>query len=136
MVALSPPFEGKPNPAVAAAMHFGGADGIYALGGVQAIATAAIGTSFCDSVAVVVGPGNAFVAEPKRQLFGRIGIDLIAGPTEMGEDQPSRPHCDDMAGPQHPSRTIPVMVSAAESKSFLVSRRRPRTSAASIPKSA
>ena len=82
VVAMSPPFEGKPNPAVVAAMHLGGADEIYTLGGVQAIATAAIGTAFCDPVAVVVGPGNAFVAEAKRQLFGRVGIDLIAGPTE------------------------------------------------------
>ena len=82
VIALSPPFEGKPNPAVIAAMHLGGADEIYSLGGVQAIATAAIGTEFCDPVSVVVGPGNAFVAEAKRQLFGRVGIDLIAGPTE------------------------------------------------------
>ncbi len=82
VIAFSPPFEGKPNPAVVAAMHLGGADEIYALGGVQAIATAALGTEFCDPVAVVVGPGNAFVAEAKRQLFGRVGIDLIAGPTE------------------------------------------------------
>ena len=82
VIALSPPFMGKPNPAVVAAMHLGGADEIYTLGGVQAIATAALGTAFCDPVAVVVGPGNAFVAEAKRQLFGRVGIDLIAGPTE------------------------------------------------------
>ncbi len=82
VVAMSPPFKGKPNPAVVAAMHLGGADEIYTLGGVQAIATAALGTAFCDPVAVVVGPGNAFVAEAKRQLFGRVGIDLIAGPTE------------------------------------------------------
>ena len=82
VVAMSPPFDGKPNPAVVAAMHLGGADEIYILGGVQAIAAAALGTEFCDPVAVVVGPGNAFVAEAKRQLFGRVGIDLIAGPTE------------------------------------------------------
>ena len=82
VVAMSPPFDGKPNPAVVAAMHLGGADEIYILGGVQAIATAALGTEFCDPVAVIVGPGNAFVAEAKRQLFGRVGIDLIAGPTE------------------------------------------------------
>ena len=82
VIALSPPFEGRPNPAVVAAMHLGGADEIYCLGGVQAIAAAALGTEFCAPVAVVVGPGNAFVAEAKRQLFGRVGIDLIAGPTE------------------------------------------------------
>ncbi len=82
VIALSPPFEGRPNPAVIAAMHLGGADEIYCLGGVQAIAAAALGTEFCAPVSVVVGPGNAFVAEAKRQLFGRVGIDLIAGPTE------------------------------------------------------
>ena len=82
VAALSPPFEGRPNPSVVAAMHLGGADEIYCLGGVQAIAAAAIGVAFCPPVAVVVGPGNAFVAEAKRQLFGRVGVDLIAGPTE------------------------------------------------------
>ncbi len=82
IIALSPPFAGKPNPAVIAAMHLGGADEIYIVGGVQAIATAALGTEFCEPVSVVVGPGSAFVAEAKRQLFGRVGIDLIAGPTE------------------------------------------------------
>ena len=82
VIALSPPFDGRPNPAVVAAMHLGGADEIYCLGGVQAIAAAALGTEFCAPVSVVVGPGNAFVAEAKRQLFGRVGIDLIAGPTE------------------------------------------------------
>ncbi len=82
IVAMSPPFEGRPNPAVVAAMYLGGADEIYCLGGVQAIASAALGTEFCPSVAVVVGPGNVFVAEAKRQLYGRVGIDLIAGPTE------------------------------------------------------
>jgi sulfopropanediol 3-dehydrogenase len=82
VIAFSPPFEGRPSPAVVTAMHLAGADEIYCLGGVQAIATAAIGTEFCAPVAVIVGPGNAFVAEAKRQLFGRVGIDLIAGPTE------------------------------------------------------
>lgn len=82
VVAFSPPFEGRPNPAVVAAMHLGGADEIYCLGGVQAIATAGLGTEFCSPVSVIVGPGNAFVAEAKRQLYGRVGIDLIAGPTE------------------------------------------------------
>ena len=82
VIALSPPYRGRPNPAVVAAMHLGGADEIYCLGGVQAIATVAIGAEFCSPVAVIVGPGNAFVAEAKRQLFGRVGVDLIAGPTE------------------------------------------------------
>ncbi|MGF6411599.1 histidinol dehydrogenase [Paraburkholderia sp. MM5482-R1] len=82
VITASPPVHGKPNPAVVAAMHLGGADEIYTFGGVQAIAAMALGTQTIDPVAMVVGPGNAFVAEAKRQLFGRIGIDLIAGPTE------------------------------------------------------
>jgi sulfopropanediol 3-dehydrogenase len=82
VIALSPPFDGRPNPAVVAAMHLGGADEIYCLGGVQAIAAAGIGTASVAPVAMIVGPGNAYVAEAKRQLFGRVGIDLIAGPTE------------------------------------------------------
>ncbi|MEM5387672.1 histidinol dehydrogenase [Paraburkholderia phymatum] len=82
ILAASPPVQGEPNPAVVAAMHLGGADEIYTFGGVQAIAAMALGTESIDSVAMVVGPGNAFVAEAKRQLFGRIGIDLIAGPSE------------------------------------------------------
>jgi sulfopropanediol 3-dehydrogenase len=82
VIALSPPFEGKPSPAVIAAMYLGGADEIYCLGGVQAIAAAAIGTETINPVSMIVGPGNAYVAEAKRQLFGRVGVDLIAGPTE------------------------------------------------------
>ncbi|WP_198971826.1 histidinol dehydrogenase [Xylophilus sp. ASV27] len=82
ILAASPPVQGKPHPAVVAAMHLGGADEIYTFGGVQAIAAMALGTETIDPVAMVVGPGNAFVAEAKRQLFGRIGIDLIAGPSE------------------------------------------------------
>jgi len=82
VIAASPPVQGRPNPAVVSAMHLGGADEIYTFGGVQAIAAMALGTQTVAPVAMVVGPGNAFVAEAKRQLFGRIGIDLIAGPTE------------------------------------------------------
>ena len=82
IAASSPPVNGKPMPAVVAAMQLGGADEIYTLGGVQAIGAFAIGTENIRPVTMVVGPGNAFVAEAKRQLFGRIGIDLIAGPTE------------------------------------------------------
>jgi len=82
IVACTPPFQGKPDAAVVAAMHFGGADEIYCLGGVQAIAAMVIGADFIEPVDMVVGPGNAFVAEAKRQLYGRVGIDLIAGPTE------------------------------------------------------
>lgn len=82
VIACTPPFEGQPNPAVVAAMHIGGADEIYVLGGIQAVGAMAIGTETIDPVHLLVGPGNAFVAEAKRQLFGRVGIDLFAGPTE------------------------------------------------------
>jgi len=82
IVAATPPFRGEPNPGVIAAMHFGGAHEIYVLGGIQAIGAMALGTETIKSVHMLVGPGNAFVAEAKRQLFGRVGIDLFAGPTE------------------------------------------------------
>jgi sulfopropanediol 3-dehydrogenase len=82
IIASAPPFGGKPHPAIVAAMHVGGADEIYAFGGVQAIAAMALGTETIAPVDMLVGPGNAFVAEAKRQLFGRVGIDLLAGPTE------------------------------------------------------
>jgi sulfopropanediol 3-dehydrogenase len=82
ILAASPPIQGAPNPAVVAAMHLGGADEIYTFGGVQAIAALALGTESIEAVSMVVGPGNAYVAEAKRQLFGRVGIDLIAGPSE------------------------------------------------------
>jgi sulfopropanediol 3-dehydrogenase len=82
IIACAPPFQGAPHPAIVAAMHLGGADEIYALGGVQAVAAMALGTETIRSCDMVVGPGNAFVAEAKRQLFGRVGIDLLAGPTE------------------------------------------------------
>ncbi|MGR3464525.1 histidinol dehydrogenase [Limimaricola sp.] len=82
IVACTPPFMGKPNPAVIAAMHFGGAHEIHVLGGIQAVGAMAIGTETMEPVHLLVGPGNAFVAEAKRQLFGRVGIDLFAGPTE------------------------------------------------------
>jgi sulfopropanediol 3-dehydrogenase len=82
IVAATAPFGGKPNPAVIAAMHLGGAHEIYVLGGVQAIGAMALGTETVAPVDMLVGPGNAFVAEAKRQLYGRVGIDLFAGPTE------------------------------------------------------
>ena len=82
IIACAPPFKGGPHPAIVAAMHFGGADEIYVLGGVQAVAAMALGTETIAPVDMIVGPGNAYVAEAKRQLFGRIGIDLLAGPTE------------------------------------------------------
>lgn len=82
IIACTPPFNGEPNPAVIAAMHLGGAHEIYVLGGIQAVGAMALGTETIDPVHLLVGPGNAFVAEAKRQLFGRVGIDLFAGPTE------------------------------------------------------
>jgi histidinol dehydrogenase len=82
IVACTPPWQGKPNPAVIAAMHLGGAHEIYVLGGIQAVGAMALGTQSIEPVHMLVGPGNAFVAEAKRQLFGRVGIDLFAGPTE------------------------------------------------------
>jgi sulfopropanediol 3-dehydrogenase len=82
VVTCAPPFEGRPAPAIVAAQHLAGADEIYCLGGVQAVGAMALGTQSIDPVDMLVGPGNAFVAEAKRQLFGRVGIDLFAGPTE------------------------------------------------------
>src|SRR5712672_3540331 len=82
IAACAPPFRGGPHPAIVAAMHFGGADEIFVLGGVQAVAAMGLGTETIPAVDMIVGPGNAYVAEAKRQLFGRVGIDLLAGPTE------------------------------------------------------
>jgi sulfopropanediol 3-dehydrogenase len=82
IAAATPPFKGEPNPAVIAAMQLGGAHEIYVLGGIQAVGALAIGTESVRPVHMLVGPGNAFVAEAKRQLYGRVGIDLFAGPTE------------------------------------------------------
>jgi len=82
IIACTPPFKGEPNPAVIAAMHLGGAHEIYVMGGIQAVGAMSLGTETIKSVDMMVGPGNAYVAEAKRQLFGRVGIDLLAGPTE------------------------------------------------------
>lgn len=82
VITAAPPYKGKPAPAIVAAQHMAGADEIYCLGGVQAIGAMAIGTERIGPVDMLVGPGNAYVAEAKRQLYGRVGIDLFAGPTE------------------------------------------------------
>jgi sulfopropanediol 3-dehydrogenase len=82
IITCAPPFLGKPAPAIVAAQHMAGANEIYCLGGIQAIGAMALGTKSIAQVDMLVGPGNAFVAEAKRQLFGRVGIDLFAGPTE------------------------------------------------------
>ncbi|MBS1679733.1 MAG: histidinol dehydrogenase [Actinobacteria bacterium] len=83
VASCTPPFDGRPTPATIAAMHLAGADEIYVLGGVQALAALAIGTDTIPRVSMLVGPGNSYVAEAKRQLFGEVGIDLLAGPTEI-----------------------------------------------------
>ncbi|HAT52798.1 MAG: histidinol dehydrogenase [Burkholderiales bacterium] len=82
IIACAPPYKGSPHPAIVSAMHLAGATEIYALGGVQAIGAMALGTDAIKPVDMIAGPGNAFVAEAKRQLSGRVGIDLFAGPTE------------------------------------------------------
>ena len=82
VVTCAPPFQGKPAPAIVAAQAMAGADEIYCLGGIQAVAGMGIGTQSMTPVDILIGPGNAYVAEAKRQLFGRVGIDLFAGPTE------------------------------------------------------
>jgi sulfopropanediol 3-dehydrogenase len=82
IITCAPPYQGRPNPAIVAAQHLGGADEIYCIGGIQAVGAMALGTETIGGVDMLVGPGNAFVAEAKRQLFGRVGIDLFAGPTE------------------------------------------------------
>src|ERR687893_3145175 len=82
VVTCAPPYQGRPAPAIVAAQHMAGADVIYCLGGVQAVGAMALGTERIPAVDMLVGPGNAYVAEAKRQLYGRVGIDLFAGPTE------------------------------------------------------
>ena len=82
VITCAPPYQGKPASAIVAAQYLAGADEIYCLGGVQAVGAMALGTQSIAPVDMLVGPGNAYVAEAKRQLFGRVGIDLLAGPTE------------------------------------------------------
>jgi sulfopropanediol 3-dehydrogenase len=82
IVTCAPPYRGRPAAAIVAAQHLAGADEIYCLGGIQAVGAMALGTASIEAVDMLVGPGNAYVAEAKRQLFGRVGIDLFAGPTE------------------------------------------------------
>ncbi|MAW33738.1 MAG: histidinol dehydrogenase [Proteobacteria bacterium] len=82
VIACAPPYKGSPHPAIVTAMYLAGADEIYALGGIQAVGAMALGTQTIKATDMIAGPGNAFVAEAKRQLSGRVGIDLFAGPTE------------------------------------------------------
>ena len=119
IIACAPPFKGGPHPAIVAAMHFGGADEIFVLGGVQAVAAMALGTENIKPVDMVVGPGNAYVAEAKRQLFGRVGIDLLAGPTEaliIADDSVDGEICaTDLLGQAEHGPTSPaVMITNSE----------------------
>src|SRR4029450_13794240 len=114
IIACAPPFRGGPHPAIVAAMHFGGADEIYVLGGVQAVAAMALGTETIGAVDMIVGPGNAYVAEAKRQLFGRVGIDLLAGPTEtllIADDSADGEMCaTDLLGQAEHGPTSPAIL--------------------------
>ena len=119
IIGCAPPFKGGPHPAIVAAMHLGGADEIYVLGGVQAVAMMALGTGTVAPVDMIVGPGNAYVAEAKRQLFGRIGIDLLAGPTEtliIADDSVDAEICaTDLLGQAEHGPTSPaVMITNSE----------------------
>jgi sulfopropanediol 3-dehydrogenase len=114
IIACAPPFKGGPHPAIVAAMHFGGADQIYVLGGVQAVAAMALGTETIEPVDMIVGPGNAYVAEAKRQLYGRVGIDLLAGPTEtlvIADDSVDAEMCaTDLLGQAEHGPTSPAVL--------------------------
>jgi sulfopropanediol 3-dehydrogenase len=119
VIAAAPPFEGKPSPAIVVAMDLAGADEIYCLGGVQAIAAMALGTETIAPVDMVVGPGNAYVAEAKRQLFGRVGIDLLAGPTEtlvIADDSVDGELCaaDLLGQAEHGANSPAVLVTTSE----------------------
>jgi len=120
IIACAPPFKGGPHPAIVAAMHFGGADDIYVLGGVQAVAAMALGTESIAPVDMIVGPGNAYVAEAKRQLFGRVGIDLLAGPTEtlvIADDSVDGELCaTDLLGQAEHGPTSPAVLIANSEK--------------------
>ena len=120
VVATAPPFHGAPHPAIVAAMHLAGADEILVLGGVQAVAAMAIGTESIAPVDMIVGPGNMFVAEAKRQLFGRVGIDLFAGPTEtlvIADDSVDAEICavDLLGQAEHGPTTPAVLLTNSES---------------------
>src|SRR6195256_4069347 len=120
IIACAPPHKGGPHPAIVAAMHFGGADDIFVLGGVQAVAAMALGTETIGAVDMVGGPGNAYVAEAKRQLFGRVGIDLLAGPTEtliIADDSVDAELCaTDLLGQAEHGLTSPAILITTSEK--------------------
>src|SRR6185437_5751070 len=114
VIACTPPLNGEPPAATIAAMALAGADDIYVLGGVQAVAAMALGTESIKPVDMIVGPGNAYVAEAKRQLFGRVGIDLLAGPTEtliIADDTADAEMCaTDLLGQAEHGPTSPAIL--------------------------
>ena len=120
VAACTPPLNGIPPAATVAAMSLGGADEIYLLGGIQAVAAMGLGTATIASVDMLVGPGNAFVAEAKRQLFGRVGIDLLAGPTEtliIADDTADAEMCaTDLLGQAEHGPTSPAILLTTSSK--------------------
>jgi sulfopropanediol 3-dehydrogenase len=120
IVASAPPTKGEAHPAIVAAMHLAGADEILVLGGVQAVAAMAIGTSSLAPVDMIVGPGNAYVAEAKRQLFGRVGLDLLAGPTEtlvIADDSVDAELCaTDLLGQAEHGITSPAILLTSSEK--------------------
>jgi sulfopropanediol 3-dehydrogenase len=120
VAACTPPLNGVPPAATVAAMALGGADEIYLLGGIQAVAAMALGTSSIPAVDMLVGPGNAFVAEAKRQLFGRVGIDLLAGPTEtliIADDTADAEMCaTDLLGQAEHGPTSPAVLLTTSAK--------------------
>ena len=120
VVTCAPPYQGRPAPAIVAAQHLAGADEIYCLGGIQAVAAMALGTARIRPVDILVGPGNAFVAEAKRQLFGRVGIDLFAGPTEtlvIADDSVDAELCatDRLGQAEHGPDSPAVLLTTSES---------------------
>src|ERR1700712_2802028 len=120
VAACTPPLNGVPPAATVAAMHLAGADEIYLLGGIQAVALMALGTGSVPPVDMLVGPGNAFVAEAKRQLFGRVGIDLLAGPTEtliIADDTADAEICaTDLLGQAEHGPTSPAILLTTSKK--------------------
>ena len=120
VVASAPPFKGAPHPAIVAAMHLAGADEILVLGGIQAVGVMALGTQSIAPVDMLVGPGNAFVAEAKRQLYGRVGIDLFAGPTEtliIADDSVDAEICaTDLLGQAEHGPTSPAILLTTSEK--------------------
>lgn len=120
IIASAPPHRGVPHPAIVAAMSMGGADEILVLGGVQAVAAMALGTETIKPVDMLVGPGNAYVAEAKRQLFGRVGIDLFAGPTEtlliVDETADAEMCATDLLGQAEHGPTSPAVLIANSEK--------------------